>query len=412
MQKFLSKSQDVANQNVSVSCLFMHTLDGSLGSFVRVRELSVSLAKLGANIQILTPYENDKVLAPGVQITSIPNLALSTGLSSMIYQISRRGYYNKFIQNLLYKKHANWIFKKLSDKMIKIVQNNKTRILQAEQDFSLSPCVKVKQATGLPLVADIHNITAEELVAAGIIERDGKEFRDIQHKTASLLSVVDRIIVVSALMKNYVKSQYNIPDGKITIVPPGGRPRLNHLPKKSMQPNIVYSGLVSYRENLDLFVRSMPIIKNRHADAKFFITKKGESLTHIAQLASKLGITPQYFWFDESANFYDFLSSCHVGILPSSYDLARGMGTPVKLFDYMSVGLPVVANDIGGWTELISKYKLGVLTRNEPASFADGVDDVINNNTEYSQNALRLVNTIYNWDTSARKLLETYKGLL
>ena len=400
------------NTFLRVGCLFLHTIHGSLGSFTRVRELSLSAAKHGVSTFILTPYEHDKTLSDRVQIRGIPNVALKIGLSHQMYEISRKVYYSKHLSKLLNRSASGAVMDRLAAKVSKMVSVGGIHILQAEQDFSLVAGKKVKQLTGVPLIADIHNITSEELVAAGIIEKDGKDFRELQRQTAENLSYADVIVVVSDLMKEYMISEYNISRSKLVLVPPGGRLRTKNI-AKSPPLNFVYSGLLSYRENVELFVKSMPYVVRRFSDAKFFMTRRGEMLSELSKLASSLNVSPNFFWYENVTDLYNFLLSCYAGILPSSDDLARRMGTPAKLFEYLSHGLPVVANDIGGWTDIISRHKVGVLTASEPAQFAEGIARLIDKDREeYAQNALRLVAERYNWDNSALTLLDAYNKVV
>jgi glycosyltransferase involved in cell wall biosynthesis len=398
---------------VNVGCLFLHTLAGSLGSFTRVKELSISTAKYGVKTRILTPYSHDIILADGVQINEIPNLALKFGLASTMYELSRKVYYNKHLSKLLTRSSGGVLMEAFVNKLAKLVKSSEIQILQAEQDFSLRACIKVKQRAGLPLVADLHNITEEELVAAGIIEREGKEFLQLQQSTADNLSFADVVIVVSDPMKEYVMSAYDIPSSKVHVVPPGGRRRVNSICVNA-NLHFIYSGLLSYRENVQLFVRSMPHILEKYRHSKFSITGKGEMKSDLARLASNLKVNPNFLWFSDVKDLYELLSTCYGGILPSSNDPARKMGTPAKLFDYMSFGLPIIANDIGGWTNIVSSNKAGLLTGSEPQEFADGVIRLITSNKrdEYAENALRLVTEKYNWDASALVLLQVYKELV
>ncbi|MBS7281184.1 MAG: glycosyltransferase, partial [Candidatus Freyarchaeota archaeon] len=147
---------------------------------------------------------------------------------------------------------------------------------------------------------------------------------------------------------------------------------------------------------------------------QFYITNKGEALKEVKRLAGELGVCPKFFWFDDYGRVNDFLSKCHVGVLPSSNDLARRMGTPVKLFSYLSVGLPVVANDIGGWTEIIKEEYIGIVTSDDPKEFGEALASVFTDAKtmmEYALNGLDLVKTKYNWDESARVLLGIYRDL-
>jgi glycosyltransferase involved in cell wall biosynthesis len=180
-------------------------------------------------------------------------------------------------------------------------------------------------------------------------------------------------------------------------------------------PKVVYSGLVSYREHVDLFVKSMPFIKRDVEGVEFYITDKGENLKKIKKLAKQLSVNPVYFWYPKKGDFVNFLTSCDVAVLPSSNDLARQMGTPVKLFDYMSAVLPVVANDSGGWTKMIETEKIGLLTEDNPESFAQGILKLLNDQTlsrRFTRNGLELIKEKMNWDSSVKLLVQSYEDLL
>jgi glycosyltransferase involved in cell wall biosynthesis len=178
--------------------------------------------------------------------------------------------------------------------------------------------------------------------------------------------------------------------------------------KKSSEPlKVVYSGLVSYREHVDLFVKSMPLIQEKIKDVEFYITNKGEDLKKIKQLAKKLNVNPVFFYYPLKEDFQAFLASCDVAVLPSSNDLARQMGTPAKMFEYISVGLPIVANDVGAWTKMIHDKQVGVLTDGSSESFAAGIIKLLSDQqfrSECARNSKLVAQTSYTWDNSAKLL--------
>jgi glycosyltransferase involved in cell wall biosynthesis len=178
---------------------------------------------------------------------------------------------------------------------------------------------------------------------------------------------------------------------------------------------VVYAGLVVQRAQIDLFIKSMPIILKKYPETKFYITNQGEELNKIKRLSKELGVNPEFYWFEDSHEFYNFLATCHVGVVTSSNDLPRRIGPAVKLFDYLSVGLPVVANEIGGWTKIIKDEQVGLLTKCNPESFAQGIIKLLDNpdlSRRYGNMGLKLVNTKMNWDTSARALVNKYEQSL
>jgi glycosyltransferase involved in cell wall biosynthesis len=402
---------------MKVASIFLHPFSGSLGSTVRVKELSISLAKLGVVTHIFTPYEKESLIANGVYVRSVSNVSNLAGLSRLLYSLSRFAYYNGWMLQkvLLNKKLQKTLAVNFAKNVLRKLRDTSVDIIQGEQDVAVFPCIKLKESLQIPLVLSFHNVTSEELVAAGVISRESREFEALQQSMKDALCKVDLVVVVSDEMKQYVVSEYGLNKNSIIVVPPGGRRRVKKVGDKSLSPNVVYAGLVAYRERVELFVKSMPFVKLKKPDARFYITKKGEDLKRVQGLARRFGVEPEYFWYPDEPGFYRFLGSSHVGVLPSSNDLARKMGTPVKLFDYFSVGLPVVANDVGGWTDIIKKQEVGILTGNDPADFASGILELVEDRElaeKCGRKGLWLVENEFNWDISAKKLSEGYTHLL
>lgn len=396
---------------MNVAFLFLHPFAGSLGSTTRVRELTIHLSNLGVDCSILTPYESDHAIQKGLNIVSIGGLFQKVGLGKYLYEFTKTSYYNPlFIKYFLTNINLQALYAKINARSVLTAFKKGTpQILIAEQDFALPTAVQVKKQTGLPLIVDLHNITSEELVACGSIKRNSAEFLKLQEILKINLAYANEVAVVSDLMKDYVHTNFGVPSAHVHVIPPGCNPSSvsSHIVKRaSNPPKVVYSGLVAYREHVDLFVKSMPIVQEAIKNVKFFITNKGENLKAIKNLANNLGVKPTFFWYPNENDFLEFLSSCDIAVLPSTTDLARQMGTPVKLFDYLSAGLPIVANNIGAWSELIQSEGFGIITDDDPHSFATAIIKLIKNQefrTQCTNNAMRMTRS-WTWVNSARKL--------
>jgi len=389
----------------------------SLGSTARVMELAISLDKLGVKTCIFSPYEKDYMISQGVHVRSIPNMVTRLGFRTLTYRMSRVAYYNKFFIRsfVLNKRVQKKMASNFASAIRQVMKGENIDVIQAEQDIAIMSCLELRETSKVPVVVDLHNLMSEELVSAGVIERDGHEFRVLNQMMEEMLSQVDSIIVVSEEMKKYVESVYGIPRKQIAIVPPGGRTRKQTVEEKHPPPKSIYAGLVSHREHVDLFVKSMPLISRKHKDMKFYITKKGEALKQIQKLAKRIHATPKFFWYPRKDGFFEFLASCHIGVLPSKNDAARKMGTPLKLFDYMSVGLPIVANDIGSWTNMITEEKIGLLSKDDPEDFARAIIELVNDQElmyACGRRAFELVKTKYTWENSAKTLLRQYRAVV
>jgi len=409
----ISNLQDM---DLSIGFVVTHSFSGSPGSILRVKELSTSLSHFGAQINVYSPYPQDESWDNNVFFHRIPNFLSAIGIQNMAYSLFRR-----VLNNSFFTRHV--LFKKSTlDGMINSFANNLSAsiqddidIIQGEQEIAAAACVRLRKKLGIPVVASIHNIWSEELIVMGLIDKDSKEYLILNELEQEIIFGSDLVVVVSEEMAKYLENKHSLNSNQILVVPPGGRVRVNNLNERKPPFKVVYSGLVVQRAHLDLFIKSIPFVLEKYPHTEFYITRRGEELRRIRSLAKRLGVKPNFYWFPDSNSFYNFLASCHVGIVTSSDDLPRRMGPAVKLFDYLSVGLPVVANDIGGWTRIIKDEEIGILSDDDPQNFAKAILKILED-TELSQKlgrrGLELVKIKRNWDTSAGILLQKYSDLL
>lgn len=402
---------------MKVASLFVHPFSESPGSSIRVKQLAMSLGELGIESIIFVPYEKARDIANNVHIIPISNLASQKRLASLAYALSRRVYYSSklYMANLsIYSKVQGIIAKRVVASVYPRLRDEKVDLLQAEQDVTIAAGLELKKLIQVPLVADIHNLTPLELVSAGIIKEGSETFKHLNTWTGYLLSQVDLIIAVSKEMKAYMVSEYASPESKIIVIPPGGRLGLPDW-KRELPAKVVYAGLAAYREHIDLFIRSIPYVHIKRPEVQFYMSKKGEDYTKLMSLAKQVDARITPFWYEDENEFFSFLGSCHIGILPSLNDMARKVGTPLKLFDYLSFGLPIVANDVGAWSDIITEEKVGLVTEDDPQAFASAILKLLNDEelaAECGRRGKELVRTKYNWGNSARRLLDGYRMLL
>jgi len=79
------------------------------------------------------------------------------------------------------------------------------------------------------------------------------------------------------------------------------------------------------------------------------------------------------------------------------------------------VGLPVVANDVGGWTDILKKHKVGLVTENNPSDFSKGIIEFLDSPdkmADYGKRGINLIKKIYNWDVSAKIMFDEYLKIL
>jgi len=401
-----------SGKNIRVGFLFPHPLTHSLGSSYRLFGLVSSLKKIGVEPFIITPYERTGTI-DGIKVVNIPNVFLNLRLSNLTYDLARYVFYNRLLCKLAIRMMNKNSIKNRG--LLNVVQRYKLDLLQIEQEPTLLLNQPICNQLSIPLILDFHGIWAEELVESKALTRESKEYQMLQDMVGQAVSKMRAVVVMSEEMKQYVSETYNVSTSMVHVVELGAKPRLKRFPKRGGPPKVVHAGTVSHGKHVDLFINSIPYVIEKQPNTRFYITRKGDLLNEIQNMAKTLGIHIDYFWFAHERPLWRFMSTCHVGVLTASHNISYRLSPPAKLFDYMSVGLPIVANDVGGWTSLLKEEDIGILTEDDPKAFSNGVLELIEN-PELAQNrgrrALELVKGKHNWDNVTKKLVSVYETLL
>ena len=89
---------------------------------------------------------------------------------------------------------------------------------------------------------------------------------------------------------------------------------------------------------------------------------------------------------------------------------------PVKMFEYMSAGIPVIASDFEYWKIIVEGANCGICVNPlEPKSIASAIKEIIDNPVlaqSMAKNGKEAVLDKYNWTMEEKKLFEVYKGLI
>jgi len=119
-------------------------------------------------------------------------------------------------------------------------------------------------------------------------------------------------------------------------------------------------------------------------------------------------------WLDRQG-VLDCLNSSCAGLVTLRPEINYIDSLPVKMFEYMSAGIPVIASDFPLWKEIIEDNKCGICVDPlDPKAIAEAIDSIIKDPdtaSQMGQNGRKAVLESYNWNTEEQKLLDLYKKL-
>ena len=105
-----------------------------------------------------------------------------------------------------------------------------------------------------------------------------------------------------------------------------------------------------------------------------------------------------------------WLRAADVLVLPNSdkEDISKFFTSPLKLFEYMASGVPIVASDLPSIREILNEKNSVLVKSDDPEKLADGIMKVMEDEGKASSIAKQARKNAenYTWEKRARKILE------
>lgn len=242
-------------------------------------------------------------------------------------------------------------------------------------------------------------------------DRKNRVIKKIMQKIdAFFASRVDYIIVPSPYFSDYykrlnkhVKVIFNAPEKNLFI------------PKENYQSKIFtisYFGNVRWGKQLIDLMEATKNMKN----VRIFIGGGGIKMEEIKEIAKnyKHVEVSGFVSYEKLINRYR-QSDCIYAVYPSSNQVIK-YSVPMKIFEAMACGLPVIANCEGYTGKFVRENKIGLcVEEGNLEQIKEAVIKLVNNvelQKELGKNGRKLVEKFYNWENMEKRLIEVYEKVL
>lgn len=185
-------------------------------------------------------------------------------------------------------------------------------------------------------------------------------------------------------------------------------------PALPFRPGVVRVGMIARMnaryKNHDHFLLATARLQHRFPNAEFILVGDGPLRPELEEKARSLGLEKRVIFLGDRRDIPAILASLEFTALPSATESLSN-----AILESMAAGVPVVAYQIGGNPELITKHT-GLLVRpNDVEAFAEAMGGLLNGasqRAELGRNARAFAQTNFNMDKVRGRYEELYRDLL
>lgn len=272
----------------------------------------------------------------------------------------------------------------------------------------------------LPLVKEVNGLESANARITGFT--DCLSLWLIDRIERCIIPRADKIIVVTAKLKETLQHDYGVPENKIEVILNGANIELfkpmnaQQVRRKLNLPQtaylVVFVGDLIIWHGVSYLIKSIPYVVEKVPEARFLIAGDGMMRQELVELAGRLGVFDKVI-FTGMLPYQDvplYINAGDVCAAPFTASRDEKVGlSPLKLYEYMACGKPVVASRING-LEMLAEENAGILVTPEaPLELAQAIVRLLRDKDLRQQMGGRgqeYVVENQSWESVARRVAE------
>ena len=275
---------------------------------------------------------------------------------------------------------------------------------------------------GKKMIFDIHDSVPETYATKFSGDAEGPFFKLLCLEERFWSRLADKVICVNHIQREALKKRH-ISKSQILVslnVPDPVFFRYKKHPVSNDDDSVfrlVYHGTVAKRLGLDFSVRAVERLVDRIPMIRFRILGDGDDIEEIADLSKSLGLSDKVKFNRKMLpleDLFPLLENMHLGIISNRKDVATDLMLPVKMLEYVALGIPVVAPRLKAIQYYFHDDMVFFFEPEDVASLSNAIFDAftdINRREEKARNAMMFFRK-YTWESYKSDLQDLYESLL
>jgi len=279
---------------------------------------------------------------------------------------------------------------------IKIFKERKCNIVFSREDvFDGLIATYIKKKYRVPFVLQLSNPVEQELESFKIESRRPRFFYYLLGRLSRfiltrLLHQADLILPISKWLKEDLIKQ-GIEESRMMPLPEGINIKTfiskntQEIRQKYSLDNfkvMIYVGIMDKARQLSMLIHAFSVVRGSKDNVKLLMVGDGNDRENMEELAQELGIKDDVIFAGlvSHSEIPEFISAADIGISPVPPFSFYKVSSPIKLFEYMAMGKPVVANEeIFEHREVLEQSDGGILVPFTEEALANAIIELLNN---------------------------------
>lgn len=179
----------------------------------------------------------------------------------------------------------------------------------------------------------------------------------VKYAVKLLAPFLDSITTVSSDLKSFFIEYLGISPSRVVTVPNGVDVTRFSVDGPSVRGNHIPDGVtvigsvarMSEAKDHGNLLRAYAVVREKHEDVVLALVGDGETREEVEDLISEYGLEDSVLMLGRQDDVPAFLRAMDLFVLPSKRE-----GAPISVLEAMSCGVPVVATDVGGVSEILT----------------------------------------------------------